>query len=132
MQAIQSIVLIFRFEGNRCASMLPEVMTPLLAAAQQPSEGGKNEEAGRMRDFALQQIPVVMNCVGSGMAAFLPELLALVNSCWVEPSMQHHALSILEETARGINHGLKPHIKKLLPMLLGILNKVRHDSAHTF
>lgn len=127
MQAIQSIVMIFRFEGNRCASMLPDVMTPLLAAAQQPSDSVKNEEAGRMRDFALQQIPVVMNCVGSGMTAFLPGLLELIDSCWGEASMQHHALSILEETARGINHGLKPHIKKLLPKLLGILNKVNTD-----
>ena len=129
---IEAIVNIFKTLGLKCVQYLPQIVPSFIVVI-------RSAPLGKL-DAYFNQLSILVSIVRTHIRNFVPQLMEVIESFWsVNNSTQATVLSLVEAMSRALEGEFKGYITRLLPLLLGVLERddsVRRTAServlHTF
>ena len=122
---IEAIVNIFKTLGLKCVQYLPQI-TPSFVTVIRSAPLGK-------LDAYFNQLSILVSIVRTHIRNFVPQLIEVIEGFWsVNSSTQATVLSLVESLSRALEGEFKGYITRILPLLLGVLDRdesVRRTSS---
>jgi len=113
---IEAIVNIFKTLGLKCVQYLPQIIPSFVVVI-------RSAPLGKL-DAYFNQMSILVSIVRAHIRNFVPQLMELIEGFWsVNSSTQATVLSLVESMSRALEGEFKGRIAKLLPLLLGVLEK---------
>ncbi|KAI6023936.1 hypothetical protein PISMIDRAFT_679672 [Pisolithus microcarpus 441] len=109
---IEAIMNIFKTQGLRCVTFLPQII-PAFAAVARTS-------AARLQEFHLQQLAILVGIIKQHVRNYMPEVFGLVTELWENVSLQLPIVSLVEALGKALDAEFKPFLPTILPHLLKV------------
>ncbi|KAI6164648.1 phosphatidylinositol 3-kinase [Pisolithus thermaeus] len=109
---IEAIMNIFKTQGLRCVTFLPQII-PAFAAVARTS-------AARLQEFHLQQLAILVGIIKQHVRNYMPEVFGLVTELWENISLQLPIVSLVEALGKALDAEFKPFLPTILPHLLKV------------
>lgn len=110
---VQALMFIFKGLQLNSVQFLKEVMPPLLQLVRTCENN--------LRDFAFQQLGILVSIVKQHIRPHLPELFSLIRDFW-QPSLHVQIIALVEQIALALSDEFKPYLTELLHQMLAVLN----------
>ncbi|KAG9045642.1 phosphatidylinositol kinase- protein kinase tor1, partial [Tulasnella sp. UAMH 9824] len=110
---IEAIMAIFKTQGLKCISFLPQIIPAFFSVIRQP--------APRMQEFHLQQLAILVYIIKQHIRNYLADVLDMVKELWSNPSLEFHVVNLIESLARALNAEFKPFVATVLPPMIKLL-----------
>ncbi|KAG8977108.1 phosphatidylinositol kinase- protein kinase tor1, partial [Tulasnella sp. 427] len=110
---IEAIMAIFKTQGLKCISFLPQIIPAFFSVIRQPTP--------RMQEFHLQQLAILVSIIKQHIRNYLVDVLDLVKELWSNPSLEYHVVNLIESLARALNAEFKPFVATVLPSMIKLL-----------
>ncbi|KAG8958873.1 phosphatidylinositol kinase- protein kinase tor1 [Tulasnella sp. 419] len=111
---IEAIMAIFKTQGLKCISFLPQIIPAFFAVIRTP--------ATRMQEFHLQQLAILVHIIKQHIRNYLEDMLELIKELWNYPSLEVHVVALVESLARALNAEFKPFLATILPPMLKLFD----------
>ena len=113
---IEAIVNIFKTLGLKCVQHLPLIIPSFVIVV-------RSAPIGKL-DAYFNQLAILVSIVRAHIRNFVPQLMEIIESFWsANNSTQATVLSLVESLSKALQGEFKGHIAKLLPLMLGVLEK---------
>ena len=113
---IEAIVQIFKTLGLKCVPFLGQIIPSFVTVI-------RNAPATRL-DTYFNQLSILVTIVRQHIRPFVGQLLDLVQEFWYNTTqIQGTVLSLVEALSRSLEGEFKSQIAKILPLMLGVLEK---------
>ncbi|KAI0129767.1 armadillo-type protein [Xylariales sp. AK1849] len=114
---IEAIMNIFRTLGLECVSFLDRIIPAFLQVI-------KGSPLNRLESY-FNQLATLVSIVRQHIRNFLPQIVDTLQEYWgrASGSLQSTILSLVEAISRSLEGEFKVHLARLLPLMLGVLDK---------
>ena len=122
-QAIEAVMWIFKSQGLRCVTFLPQVSPPIVDVAKieiLPAFLNVIRMAQNNRpEVYLSQLASLVTIVKSHIRNYLTDIFSLVHDFWSQTaSLQLRIIQLVEAVARAVEGEFKAYLPKLLQQIL--------------
>ncbi|KAF9054520.1 atypical PIKK FRAP protein kinase [Panaeolus papilionaceus] len=111
---IEAIMSIFKTQGLKCVSFLPQII-PAFAAVTQSS-------AARLQEFHLQQLAILIGIIKQHIRNYIPEVFNLVSELWDNQALQLPLVALIEALGKALDAEFKPFLPSVLPLVLKVFD----------
>ncbi|KAI9827848.1 MAG: phosphatidylinositol kinase- protein kinase tor1 [Thelocarpon impressellum] len=113
---IDAVMNIFKTLGLKCVPFLHKIIPAFLLVI-------RNSPPGRLESY-FNQLGILVTIVRQHVRNFLPEILDLIRDYWyASVPLQATILQLVEAVARSLEGEFKLYLARLLPLMLGVLEK---------
>lgn len=113
---IEAIVTIFKTLGLKCVPFLGQIIPSFVAVI-------RNAPPTRLESY-FNQLAILVSIVRQHIRPFIVQVIELVQEYWsATTQIQATVLSLVEALSRALGGEFKPRISKILPLMLGVLEK---------
>ncbi|KAI9673478.1 MAG: phosphatidylinositol kinase- protein kinase tor1 [Caeruleum heppii] len=113
---IDAVMNIFKTLGLKCVPFLHKIIPAFLGVI-------RSSPAGRLESY-FNQLSILVTIVRQHIRNFLPDVLDLIQEYWnTSIPLQGTILQLVEAVARSLEGEFKIYLGRLLPLMLGILEK---------
>lgn len=113
---IEAIVTIFKTLGLKCVPFLDQIVPSFVTVI-------RNAPATRLESY-FNQLAILVTIVRQHIRPYINQLLELVQEFWSNSTqIQATVLSLVGALSRSLEGEFKPCIAKILPLMLGVLEK---------
>ncbi|KDQ22311.1 hypothetical protein PLEOSDRAFT_1051426 [Pleurotus ostreatus PC15] len=111
---VEAIMSIFKTQGLKCVTFLPEIIPALTFVA-------KNSTV-RMQEFHLQQLAILVTIMKEHSRNYAMRLYRLVLQLWDNPSLHLPIVSLIEALGNALNSEFKPFLATIIPLVLKVFD----------
>ena len=113
---IDAVMNIFKTLGLKCVPFLHKIIPAFLQVI-------RNSPPGRLESY-FNQLSILVTIVRQHIRNFLPEILDIMQDYWhASVPLQGTILQLVEAVARSLEGEFKVYLARLLPLMLGVLDK---------
>ncbi|KAI0653553.1 FAT-domain-containing protein, partial [Cubamyces menziesii] len=121
-RAIEAIMAIFKTQGLKCASFLPQIIPAFTTAARTSST--------RTHIFHhLDQLAILVGIIGQHVRNHATEIFKLVQDLWDNAGLQLPLMTLVEALGKALDAEFKPFIPMILPPILKVFEGKLNDGA---
>lgn len=132
---IEAIMSIFKTQGLKCVSFLPQVcvrlpplpyfthslqILPAFAAVTRTS-------AARLQEFHLQQMAILVGIIKQHIRNYVPQVFQLVRDLWDNVTLQLPLVALVEALGKALNAEFKPFLPTIVPLILKVFDGDLND-----
>ncbi|KDQ52943.1 hypothetical protein JAAARDRAFT_61533 [Jaapia argillacea MUCL 33604] len=109
---IEAIMSIFKTQGLKCVTFLPQVGVRVLVFAL---------------EFHLQQLAILVGIIKQHVRNYTPEVFGLITELWESLSLQLPIVSLVEALGKALDAEFKPFLPTILPLMLKVFDGELND-----
>ncbi|KAJ7170509.1 phosphatidylinositol 3-kinase [Mycena crocata] len=107
---IEAIMSIFKTQGLKCVSFLPQVI-PAFAAVTRSSPA-------RLQEFHLQQLSILVGIIKQHVRNYTMSVFGLIKELWDNTTLQLPLVSLIEALGNALAADFKPLLPTVIPLIL--------------
>ncbi|KAF4581337.1 phosphatidylinositol kinase- protein kinase tor1 [Pleurotus pulmonarius] len=111
---VEAIMSIFKTQGLKCATFLPEIIPAFTFVA-------KNSTV-RMQEFHLQQLAILVSIMKEHCRNYAVRLYTLVLQLWDNSLLHLPIVSLVEALGNALDSEFKPFLATIIPMVLKVFD----------
>ncbi|KAK7025239.1 Serine/threonine-protein kinase TOR [Favolaschia claudopus] len=112
---IESIMSIFKTQGLKCVSFLPQVIPAFTAVTR--------SSPARLQEFHLQQLAILVGIIKQHVRNYTVSVFALVRELWENQTLQLPLVSLIEALGVALAADFKPLLPSAIPLILRAFDK---------
>ncbi|KAG6827657.1 hypothetical protein H0H92_010880 [Tricholoma furcatifolium] len=112
---IQSIMSIFKTQGLKCVTFLPQIIPAFAGVCRGPT--------ARL-SFYLEQLAILVGIVKQHIRNFMADIFTLVRDLWENTTLQLPIVVLIESTGKALEAEFKPFLPNILPLFLKVFDSV--------
>ncbi|KAI0792169.1 FAT-domain-containing protein [Abortiporus biennis] len=111
---IEAIMSIFKTQGLKCVTFLPQIIPAFAAVAK--------SSAGRAQEFHLEQLAILIGIIKQHVRNHTPQIFSLITELWESPSLHLPLVSLVEALGKALDAEFKPFLPHILPIILKVFD----------
>ncbi|EJF64386.1 atypical/PIKK/FRAP protein kinase [Dichomitus squalens LYAD-421 SS1] len=111
-KVIEAIMSIFKTQGLKCVTFLPQIIPAFAAVARTASS--------RVQVFHLEQLAILVGIIKQHVRNHTTEIFKLVQDLWDNVLLQLPLMSLVEALGKALDAEFKPFIPMILPPILKV------------
>ncbi|OBZ74140.1 Phosphatidylinositol 3-kinase tor2 [Grifola frondosa] len=111
-KVIEAIMSIFKTQGLKCVTFLPQIIPAFAAVARTSSS--------RIQVFHLEQLAILVGIIKQHVRNHMVEIFRLVQELWDNVSLQLPLVSLIEALGKALDAEFKPLLPMILPPILKV------------
>ncbi|KAI0793741.1 atypical/PIKK/FRAP protein kinase [Fomes fomentarius] len=111
-KVIEAIMSIFKTQGLKCVSFLPQIIPAFATVARTSSS--------RIQVFHLEQLAILVGIIKQHVRNHTTEIFKLVQDLWDNVLLQLPLMSLVEALGKALDAEFKPFIPMILPPILKV------------
>ncbi|GBE86637.1 Serine/threonine-protein kinase tor2 [Sparassis crispa] len=120
-KVIEAIMSIFKTQGLKCVTFLPQIIPAFTAVAR--------TSTARLQVFHLEQLAILVSIIKQHVRNFMPEVFGLINELWENVSLQLTLVSLVEALGKALDAEFKPFLPTILPLMLKVFEGELNDKT---
>ncbi|KAI0741336.1 atypical/PIKK/FRAP protein kinase [Daedaleopsis nitida] len=111
-KVIEAIMSIFKTQGLKCVTFLPQIIPAFAAVARTSSS--------RIQVFHLEQLAILVGIIKQHVRNHTTEIFKLVQDLWDNVFLQLPLMSLVEALGKALDAEFKPFVPMILPPILKV------------
>ncbi|KAI1796782.1 atypical/PIKK/FRAP protein kinase [Ganoderma leucocontextum] len=120
-KVIEAIMSIFKTQGLKCVTFLPQIIPAFAAVARTASS--------RVQVFHLEQLAILVSIIKQHVRNHTTEIFKLVKDLWDNVLLQLPLMSLVEALGKALDAEFKPFIPMILPPILKVFEPELNDKT---